>query len=224
MTMQAKFPGHCPTCGQPIHPGDEIEWERGRKATHTQCPDAPSRTESLPADAIRISRGEGYGGQAMEPGQLLRYRPSRESENTIVVIVLSASQEYVREDGMTFGVGDEQGHIYSAICRPATEEEAAPLLAREQAAADRNTRRARRDEIIGTIRRVEHNVAEPVSDLSWLDIPHDRVYSTPVQHNCVAADPATGIWYSEYEYDFGRHYWCAPYDPEVAAELMALLV
>ena len=64
MTMRAKFPGRCPTCGQPINPGDQIEWERGRKAAHIACPDskpadAPMQTHDEPADDIKISRGEG---------------------------------------------------------------------------------------------------------------------------------------------------------------------
>lgn len=37
--------------------------------------------------------------------------------------VLSASQRYYREDGMSFGVGDEKGYVYSAVCRAATEAE-----------------------------------------------------------------------------------------------------
>ncbi len=41
--------------------------------------------------------------------------------------VLTASARYIREDGLSFGVGDESGHVYSAICRPATDEESAPL-------------------------------------------------------------------------------------------------
>lgn len=34
---------------------------------------------------------------------------------------------------MSFGVGDEQGYIYSAVCRAATQEEAAPEIARRAA-------------------------------------------------------------------------------------------
>jgi hypothetical protein len=41
--------------------------------------------------------------------------------------VLSSSQKYFREEGMSFGVGDDSGYIYSAKTRPATEEEYKPM-------------------------------------------------------------------------------------------------
>jgi hypothetical protein len=44
--------------------------------------------------------------------------------------VLRATQTYYREDGLSFGVGDESGYIYYAACRPATDEEAAPVRAK----------------------------------------------------------------------------------------------
>lgn len=43
------------------------------------------------------------------------------------LVVLDASQRYYREDGMSFGVGDESGHVYQATVRAATDEESAPL-------------------------------------------------------------------------------------------------
>lgn len=45
------------------------------------------------------------------------------------LFVLHASSRYYHEDGMSFGVGDESGRVFTAICRPATEEEAAPVRA-----------------------------------------------------------------------------------------------
>jgi len=58
------------------------------------------------------------------------------------LFVLSATRRYVREDGLSFGVGDESGHLYSAVCRPATAAEAAPLIVRREAARRRKEARA----------------------------------------------------------------------------------
>lgn len=41
--------------------------------------------------------------------------------------VLYAEKEYYQAEGWNFGVGDEQGVLYHAICRAATVDEAAPL-------------------------------------------------------------------------------------------------
>ncbi len=38
MTITAKFPGTCATCGLPIHAGDRIEWVKGEAPNHTECP------------------------------------------------------------------------------------------------------------------------------------------------------------------------------------------
>jgi len=53
------------------------------------------------------------------------------------LFVVSATRRYVREDGLSFGVGDDAGYLYSAVCRPATESEAAALVARREAARRR---------------------------------------------------------------------------------------
>lgn len=38
MTIQAKFPGRCKRCGGGIAVGESVEWERGKGATHIECP------------------------------------------------------------------------------------------------------------------------------------------------------------------------------------------
>lgn len=42
MTIRAKFAGTCRKCGQPIAIGETIEWEKGRGASHVECPKAAS--------------------------------------------------------------------------------------------------------------------------------------------------------------------------------------
>ena len=92
-------------------------------------------------NTIKISRGSGYGGQEFHPGQVLRH-----AQHGLLTVV-TPSKRFVGEDGMSFGVGDEAGYIYSAICRPATAEESAPLRERERAAAELQAAKKRLDEI-----------------------------------------------------------------------------
>ncbi len=124
MTIMAKYEGTCTKCGGKIRVGDEINWEKGRGASHVTCPE---KTTPIPPDpnAIKISQGSGYGGREYRVGQVLRHKTHG------IITVVSAKKSYFREDGLSFGVGDDSGYIYSAVCRPATEEESAPLLAAE---------------------------------------------------------------------------------------------
>lgn len=100
----------------------------------------------LPEGHIDISRGEGYGGEARPVGAAIvagTYGVGAALEPAgSVWIVTRARSIYYRDDGMSFGVGDERGYVYVHRVRPATEEEAAPILAalaarreREEAAA-----------------------------------------------------------------------------------------
>lgn len=124
MTIIAKYAGTCTKCYGPIKKGESINWERGNGSSHVACPEksAPTPAES---NAIKISQGSGYGGREYHAGQVIRHAKHG------IITVLTASKRYIRDDGMSFGVGDESGYIYSATCRPATETEAAPLLALE---------------------------------------------------------------------------------------------
>ena len=143
MTIHAKYAGTCRKCGRPINVGDEIDWERGRGAAHVECPVA---LEPEPDNGIRVSKGEGYGGRPYRVGEVIRQK------NQILVVVV-ASQTYYREDGMSFGVGDDSGYIYSAVCRLATDEEATPLLGQEQAAAAKRAAQATIAEIAARIQQ-----------------------------------------------------------------------
>jgi hypothetical protein len=77
-----------------------------------------------------LGGGSGYGCEGWTKGEVVasseRLRAQGYPE---YLFVLSASSRYIREDGLSFGVGDESGRVYSATCREATAEEAAPLVA-----------------------------------------------------------------------------------------------
>lgn len=76
------------------------------------------------AGIIGWQEGEGYGGGHIEPGTLV-YRSAERGGEKRWYVVTSCKSTYYREDGMSFGVGDEQGRVYYYSARPATEEESA---------------------------------------------------------------------------------------------------
>lgn len=133
MIITSQYRATCKKCGGSISVGEKIEWERARGARHTECPAALE-------NAIRIGGGEGYGHREYRIGQVLR-------EKGKILFVLSASKQYYRADGMSFGVGDESGYIFRALCREATADESAPLLARERLAAEKQVAKMRIREI-----------------------------------------------------------------------------
>ncbi len=103
------------------------------KYRHVGC-----QTPSIPTDAIRIGGGSGYGCSGWQSGQVIR-NTARNIQNggPEWLFVLACTRKYIREDGMSFGVGDENGYLYTAVCRPATPEEAAPRIAEVRAAEAR---------------------------------------------------------------------------------------
>ena len=58
MVITAKFNSRCPRCGQFISTGDEIEWERGKKATHAKC---------AATSSVKTGGGPKKTGQLWEP-------------------------------------------------------------------------------------------------------------------------------------------------------------
>jgi len=166
--------------------GARWDAERRQWYVHGAVPKAlerflPEQAGARPADAprdrpatdtdretLRIDRGSGYGGRPFSVGQVLRNPGhARNSAEPEFVTVLSASQRYFREDGLSFGVGDDQGYIYSATVRPATEAETALLIEREQAAEQRRATLRAVDELRTTfIRDGERpNPAEPAGEV-----------------------------------------------------------
>lgn len=66
------------------------------------------------------SRGSGNGGRERKDGEVFSVK---KEEGTFTVTVVKTSKKYYSEDGLTFGVGDDSGWIYTAFCREATVEE-----------------------------------------------------------------------------------------------------
>lgn len=158
--MINKYPGSCRRCwahvpageGRAVHDG--LLWE----VEHTgECPPNPLAPPGTPT--VTLSRGEGYGGTGWAPGQVLRETWPREANpdrlafpghrdapgdrESGIVLVVAARAVYYRQEAMSFGVGDEQGHLYLARVVPATEQAAAPVLAAERVTARRDDLAAR---------------------------------------------------------------------------------
>lgn len=118
--MRAKYPGICTATGR-RYPAD-TEIERGPNGW--QIAGATPQDRKLHEGETRVARGEGYGGSPYREGETFH---DKETDSFLTVRV--AWSEYYREDGLSFGVGDDSGHVYLAICRPATEAEVAPVRA-----------------------------------------------------------------------------------------------
>lgn len=81
--------------------------------------------------------GEGFGGREREIGETFLTPDGK------AVTVVRREKRYYREDGLSFGVGADRGHVFIHYCRPATPEEEQALRKRlaEEADRQRNLRR-----------------------------------------------------------------------------------
>jgi uncharacterized protein DUF6011 len=74
MTINARFESTCPLCGNRIAIGDQVNWERGQKATHLQCP--PRRIHSAPsAPALEV---EDQGVYVLPDGRIVKIQANRD--------------------------------------------------------------------------------------------------------------------------------------------------
>lgn len=71
MTITAKFASRCPQCSQQISPGQQVEWERGQPARHTDCSSAAAPATAPQPKPITLERtgrrtwfrGDTYGAR-----------------------------------------------------------------------------------------------------------------------------------------------------------------
>jgi hypothetical protein len=206
MTIIAKFASFCPVCGQRIKVGEKVEWSKGQKACHLNCvgkpasistrtstPKVPASTEPAP---FRLGGGSGYGCQGWDVGQTVRCGDRlREQGYPEYITVVRAKKYYVREDGLSVGVGDESGYSYSAECRAATDAEAAPVRERLEKAAARKSAQKRVEEIGRTIQTTGEHVLSP--DGQQIRLDGERLYDSQTIYGggswfVITSD---GLWY-----------------------------
>lgn len=93
--------------------------------------------------------------------------------------VLRARRQYVADDGMSFGVGDEQGYVYTAVCRAATPEEAAPAIALQRA---RKAAARQQAALVALFHRI---LAEGWAPPDMIELPGDAIYLSKDDHRSV---------------------------------------
>lgn len=207
--MRAIYESFCYVCGARIKVDASIHYSKSEGARHTGC-DRPE----IPADAVRLAVGSGYtadGFAGFTPRTVIRNDGDGiSSGQPEFLYVLTARARYIASDGMSFGVGDERGYIYEATCRPAGDDEAAPLrgqLAREERVA------AARSELSRIAQEIEQS-GEPGRG--------------PDTGEIISAGACTAIHIAEDEiytsvrvYDAGTYYRRVPFDAALAARIRA---
>lgn len=124
-TLRAQYQSPCTRCGKTIQVGERIIYQRGAGSWHAGC-------DQVEEGQIRLSGGSGYGYTGWERGQVIRNGDRRVAEGEPrYLMILTASETYYREDGMSFGAGEDRGYVYSATAREATEEESSELRERD---------------------------------------------------------------------------------------------
>lgn len=153
--MQARYDGDCYVCGEMIEAGETIDYDRSKGgARHWACiPYTPQ-----PGD-IYLTRADGYNGRPFEVGAIERNTNAHIAQGEPEwLVVVNASHEYISRDGMSFGLGDESGYLYHAYARPATPEEAAPVIEQLRRSAEK---RAAQRALDALARRVQDEGERP---------------------------------------------------------------
>lgn len=169
---------------------------------------------------VNLSVGEGYGGRPFRVGEVLRNPKNRDQ----ILIVTSVKQKYFHEDGLSFGVGDDSGHIFYATAREATPEESTPFLEKEKSLRERRALEKRRIEIEAHIKQ---NGELP-------NAPHPEGEKFSDRHTIYGGGDSfvvgkDYIWYIKGNGGDGDDWsvnnlpgaiaWRIPFDPEMAKEL-----
>ena len=77
---------------------------------------------------IRWSEGSGYSGNLYyKSGDVIVNKKKKSDSDPDYLYVLNFESKFFKEDGLSFGVGDDSGYIYTITARPATDEESAGL-------------------------------------------------------------------------------------------------
>lgn len=142
--MINRYPGRCRRCGGTV-PAGAGTVERVDGAWVVECADG-----ECPMDGIPSGTPIWVVGDDRQPGDVFRaYVPAEHDapglhecahRRTGIVVAIATSSEWISEDGMSFGLPDDQGWIHHTRVRPATDEEARPVLEAEAAAAEHRRR------------------------------------------------------------------------------------
>ncbi len=167
--IRARYGSTCAACGGRIEPGDLIEWSRGAAARHVTCPTRQAPAAPATPAPIQFSTTGHSRNDGPAVGSTFRHRQHG------IVTVLSSRGQYIREDGMSFGLMDESGWLFAVGARPATEAEAAPVLEREARTELCRTARAR---LAAIAKQIEQAGEYPARTPEGIVPEGDRVFDT----------------------------------------------
>jgi hypothetical protein len=107
MSITARYSSVCPTCNQPISPGDQVEWQRGAKAIHVVCPAGTASAAPAAKAARKTSRPSAPRYRDPRAGEENIARPSRKFGPYTVGVTL-----YITNVG---GGGGQDGHYWTVV-------------------------------------------------------------------------------------------------------------
>ena len=197
-TFVARYAGTCGACGARIKSGASVHYRYpGKVLEHVRCQarvdPAPTEAPAVSdANTIRLHGGSGYGCQGWQAGQvILSGEKRRRDGGPDGLVVLRASREYVREDGLSFGVGDDDGYLFEAECRPATAEELAPLVDDLCARAYRD---AAGEKLSALVAEIQNTGERPEKSTEWPQ--GETLYDTATGygHGSALVIAADSIW------------------------------
>lgn len=138
MTITAKFASVCPCCNGRIQPGTKVEWAKGSKARHVECP-SNSEPAKARAAAPRLPKLIGQTSECMVTFE--GTKSSRESRRSVGdaawikdggerVAMICVGWEPARwvsadalEDNGNYAYGGRGAYLGTDYFRPATREE-----------------------------------------------------------------------------------------------------
>ncbi|MEV0733993.1 hypothetical protein [Polymorphospora sp. NPDC050346] len=249
-------PGPCHKCGQQIKPGDGILVNRYQVRHDGDCPPypggyigptwtigygVPAPFHPIPTSGYRLGevrRAEVFLYREQVPETAPGFRRISDVRVSAIMTVIGEYQPtYSRDEDGDSPCDDligEDGWYYSAVVRPATDDEAAPLLAAEARAAHREDLEQRRQALLAWRYRPVPDATLPAEpDLTGtVRVPH-RPSRSRSEEEIRVDEPAGVVWTLEYNGadgdDWSRNNhrggylaWSQPLTPGRAALIEAL--
>lgn len=139
--LRSKFNSTCIKCGGYIKEGYKIYWQPGLGSWHMHCPKSlinkatnfpqakPAKVEIDPNIKTYSITSNSYNFRewhycGFNIGDIVRNSEERVNKGEpIWLTVLDTKSQYIREDGLCFGLDTDKGYIHNAICRESSERE-----------------------------------------------------------------------------------------------------
>lgn len=210
--LAARYAGTCAGCGEAIKVGAQIEYHRSERAAyHLACADKAAE----PAPHV-VAFSARYEGDLPRPGHVFRTRQGK-----LLIIVRATARRVSQsevDDQDDFRGGGDPFYELTAYCRDATEAEAAPVVAQEQAQIARATARKRLGEIELLVRQAENHVT---GTAEFPPVDGVEPCAVSLSTTVILSVTSTGIWVRDSGYDWYDQ-WRIPYDADLATEIRAL--